>query len=431
MKFRVTLGTHGAPELFDRFLSIIGPEPWRKRYRNLLQQAQNNPLMRGFIGRRHVVELITGDLLKQGAAGRPIAIDLNSRDHYTTFSFVAGVVLIYDGLSDAGKKRLAGSLLGGLNTDQGMRPLQNELETATHLMNVDFDVVFNDLEGGVPGFDFLATRDGVELEVECKSVSGDLGRQVHERRMADLSAAIQRQLQTSDAPEGGWLVRLKIPARLPSDPATLEAIAGSVIGTIAGGPSSEFAGCRAELIPFDLAASPFSGDSDAVTEDVVRHFTDEQLGSPNPSVFVAFAPRKRAIVVAVESDKRDRVVGQLIETLKDVAKGQFSGSRAAILVVHFLELDADAMLELARHDQTDPAKAPALQLATNLFFRSEARSHIHTVVYRSRGTLNSTALAGVQEQGPTYSFTNRSHAHGGDPRYMPFRVPPPTHASGS
>src|SRR5690349_10382996 len=100
MKFRVTVGTHEAPELLDRFLSILGAEPWERRHRTLLQQTRNNPLIRGFIARRHVVELIVGALLEQRAIGRPVGIDLNSRDHYTTFSFIAGVVLIYDGLSD-------------------------------------------------------------------------------------------------------------------------------------------------------------------------------------------------------------------------------------------------------------------------------------------------------------------------------------------
>jgi hypothetical protein len=112
-----------------------------------------------------------------------------------------------------------------------------------------------------------------------------------------------------------------------------------------------------------------------VTEEKVRRFVNERLGIPNPSAFTLFAPPDRAVVVVVESEKRDRVVDELLDTLKYAAKGQFSGGRAAVLVVQFLELDADAILAIARRDSTDRAQASALQIATNKFFESPARSH--------------------------------------------------------
>jgi hypothetical protein len=351
-----------------------------------------------------------------------VPLDLTSPEHYTAFAFIAPLVLIYDRLCPAAEKRLAGSLQGGLNTDQGLRPLQNEIEVATHLMQSGFDIAFNDLEGGSPGFDFLAARCDVELEVECKSVSGDLGRQVHERRMAQVSDAIMRRLPAAlDGVAGGRLVRVTIPARLPSDGTALAKIADSVKAAVEKATPVATAECKVEVSTFELAASPFSGEAGAVTREEVRTFVNERLGIANPNAFVMFAPRQHAVVVVVESEKRDRVVDQLLDTLKDAAKGQFSGDRAAVLVVQFLELDADAMLAVAQRDSTDAAKASALQIATNLYFQSTARSHIHTVVYRSHGTVMSTA-ADVQERGPTYVFTNPSHPRAGDARYRPFAI---------
>ena len=115
--------------------------------------------------------------------------------------------------------------------------------------------------------------------------------------------------------------------------------------------------------------------------------------------------------------------------LKTAAKTQFTGERPAVLVVQFLELSAANLLELASHDTTDPAKAPALQLASNLFFENPARSHIHTLVHRAQSELRVSVATSAdrvdhsyQEQGPTYAFKNPNHPFRDDPRYSLFPV---------
>ena len=67
----------------------------------------------------------------------------------------------------------------------------SEMATAAHLMRRHCDVEFHDLETG-GGFDFLANRAGATLEVECKMVSGDLGRQIHRKRVLELQERLQR-----------------------------------------------------------------------------------------------------------------------------------------------------------------------------------------------------------------------------------------------
>ena len=68
-------------------------------------------------------------------------------------------------------------LVDGLQSDKGLLPLQHEMTTITHLLLNGFNVTCHDLENN-GGFDFLASRDGVEVEVECKMVSGDIGKQL-------------------------------------------------------------------------------------------------------------------------------------------------------------------------------------------------------------------------------------------------------------
>jgi hypothetical protein len=83
----------------------------------------------------------------------------------------------------------------------------------THLNQKGFDVTFQDIDHG-GGFDFLAVKDGVELEVECKSASGDLGRQVHRRRMIELSRHLQSVIKEALTSQGGRLVRVLLPGSL-------------------------------------------------------------------------------------------------------------------------------------------------------------------------------------------------------------------------
>ena len=420
MRFSVDLETNDAPRLFDRFLQILGSEPWEKRYRILRDQLRTNPLLFDFVARRHGIELAIGRLLEIRSA-TSLRLDVYAPADYAALSFVAAVVLIYDGLTSTGNTRVAGLLRDGLNTDRGLRPFQSEIATATHLVNAGFDVTFRDLEGE-PGFDFLAIRDGAELEVECKSVSSDLGRQVHERRMADLSNRVLNGLSSGvDEVTGGHLIRITLPARLPADHAALESIAASAVAAFRNTSPPTATACPIELRTFDMTASPFSRrQPDDVTQDDVRQFVEEQIGLSNVHTCVRLSPGRCAIVVVVDSQKHDRVVTELVRNLKAAAE-QFSRQRPALLVVQFLDLEADAMTELAHHDSNDPAKASALQRATSLFLLSPERSHILTVVYRSHGTLTIGGM-GIQEQGPTYRFTNSAHPKAADPKYLPFAM---------
>ena len=109
--------------------------------------------------------------------------------------------------------------------------------------------------------------------------------------------------------------------------------------------------------------------------------------------------------------------------LKRAAKGQFTKTRPAVLVVQFLDLGPGGLLRVAAKDSTDPSRASALQIATSRFLQGPGRVHLHTLVYRSTGDLQQTGLVAgrqlirsYQEQGPTYSFRNSNHPMAADKR---------------
>src|SRR2546427_229981 len=150
MRISPTLDVESIPSLLSRFLSIIGPDPWLKRYRSLHDQVRANPLLASYFGDCHEVELRLGEFLDAARSTSPMTATLADPRDYALFSFIAPVVLIHEQLTDLGKNRVAGVLRDGLKSD--LRPFRSEIETVTHLMHRGFDVSLQDIDHG-HGFD--------------------------------------------------------------------------------------------------------------------------------------------------------------------------------------------------------------------------------------------------------------------------------------
>jgi len=58
-----------------------------------------------------------------------------------------------------------------------LAPFAHELAVPVHLWSAGFDVQFADIEGR-SRFDILERKDDLELEIDCKTASGDVGRQI-------------------------------------------------------------------------------------------------------------------------------------------------------------------------------------------------------------------------------------------------------------
>src|SRR5262249_39560731 len=139
---------------------------------------------------------------------------VNDTEYYRLISFMVGIVRAHQRLSARGRTRLRGMLLDGLKSDHGLLALENEIATALHLLSRGFDVEFHDIEEG-SGVDFIARQGGVEIEVECKMISGDLGRKVHRHRAIALFGLLAEiSKRTYSAATRGLLVRIALPDRL-------------------------------------------------------------------------------------------------------------------------------------------------------------------------------------------------------------------------
>lgn len=420
MRFVPEMNAEQIPSLMSRFLAILGPEPWLKRYRALHTEIRKNSILGPLLVERHGLEFTLGELLEPGTPLHPI--DLSLPPHYRLATFAAMVALIYDHLDAAGQKRIAGLLRDGLRKNRGLLPFMNEIETVVHLLKMGFDVAFADIEAS-GRFDFLISRDEIEMEVECKSVSNDLGRKIHPRRMRELAGRVQPALREAlPARSGGVLMRVILPGRLPDEEGPFRQIADTISHSIRTGvglpgPSP----CTIELRPFELSEMP-PGEPH-IDEAALREWVTNKTRDRNPHVLYAYRPRQSGVVIVVQSREPDEVVAGLMHELKRAAKGQFTKTRPAVLVVQFLDLDPGGLGRVAARDSTDPTRASALQIATSRFLRGPGRAHIHTLVYRSTGDLHQTGrvaggklIRSYQEQGRTYSFRNLNHPMAADRR---------------
>jgi hypothetical protein len=298
---------------------------------------------------------------------------------------------------------------------------------AAHLMRRGFDVRFSDMQTG-RDFDFLAERDGAVLEVECKTVSGDLGRKIHLRRLYQLSGRAYRLLdQALDRRNGGQLARILLPERLHGTDQQLHAICECLAQALDNG--SPIVGpdpCTVDYRAFSLVGSPFETTSPKeIRREDVRQYVQRAVGLAIENAALVFRPRSGVVILAVESRQKDAVIDGLVRQLKDSVKRQFSGTRPGIVCVKFLDLTQRDLLEIVEQDGSE--QPSALRIASSYLLNREDWKPIHTLAYftpgdrvASVGNDGQVMTRSVQEQGHTYTFENTNNPMAGDTRYSIF-----------
>lgn len=407
--------------LLNKFIQITGGVPWEKKFEWLQNEIVANSYMKEWLQERHSMEAKLHELLiEERQTGRfPLAVQ--DVQQYRLYGFVTAVARIFDGLSMVGRARLKGMLLDGLKSTNGLVSLQHEMTTAIHLMSRGFDVEFYDMEKG-SGVDFIARRDGVEIEVECKVFTCDIGRKIHKRHVFALYKALESTVNPIyKVATKGLFVRIRLPSRLTANTNQHKEIVSTVSKAVVNGAEvTRSSACSVEVKDFDLGSSPFMVNKhEELSQEKVTEFVERQFGTSDQNLMILFSPQKRALLISVESEDLDAVLKGIERQLRESAKGQFSKTRAGMLAVQFLDLTSNHLLELGQLDTSSPSKATDLQLMTSAFLASQNRNHIHTVVYRSHGELGAVGgeSASLIERGHTYFFRNYNNWAYDDARY--------------
>jgi hypothetical protein len=183
-------------------------------------------------------------------------------------------------------------------SDNGLAAFAHELAVAVHLWTEDFDVEFTDIEDRTR-FDILARRAGIELEVDCKTASGDLGRQIHRGRALELFNRICPAVDALLEKGRSRTVDIVLPGRLHGAEPYMNAVAKGVSDAILQDKSQSIA----DIVDVSLGEFDLRGPPTQQALENVAH-----LGHPNSNAMGRGNHRQRAAaVVVVSSRKPDKV----------------------------------------------------------------------------------------------------------------------------
>jgi hypothetical protein len=326
------------------------------------------------------------------------------------------VKLVHERLSETGRSKLQSNVRDGLQDDKGLGPLATELRTGSQLMRRGFEVEFTDLEGR-ERYDLLVSNGKLEIEIDCKAPSGDVGRCIHGRRFRAFANALMPSLQELAECGEGRLVHVTIAGNLHGD-RKFERKLVEETGRVLRGEitvEDEDPLITVSVRTFDVAGSPFE-QKQPVPVDIVSEFLKNRFGLENVNAICNWRPGRGAVIMSMQSIKGDHVVDGIYRQLKDSAQTQFSSCRPAILCVHLRAVTVPQLRELAK----DPVNGLAA-IATRLF-SGDKRGHLACVSFVApSGTLTRTQsiTAGVlrtshQDIGAAYVFANPRHPLGLD-----------------
>jgi hypothetical protein len=354
------------------------------------------------------------------------AVDLGA-----LYSFVGITARVFSRLPTHGQYELKSRLAGALKDNVGLSPLGFEMRTVAHLMARGFDVEFHDLcEGG--GYDFLAKDKEIAFEVECKSVSGDLGHRVHTHRQYQLIPYVLDKMQR---PENRGIVRLlvaTVPDRLHGAHEFLSAVAATIGQALEKSAGAEGETCAVSYHELPILGSPFDCESPTrITEDDVRDYCNRVVGDEVGHTIMTFSPRQSATIIAVRSMQPNSPLMGVYRYLKEAARHQLSGSRPGAICVQFRNMTSAELRDLAAHP-AQSGKPTGLQLMTAKFYDSTARDHVHTIAYVAPGLFvrhqsvtfdaqGAIQTTHVSEDTASYVFINKRHPDVNDPRYSVFK----------
>jgi hypothetical protein len=439
MHFPVDMQLSALPALLSRLIAITGAAAWTQREKDFSRQIAQNPVISRYLdiqfaleramihARRHVAN--TGRLPSILDPAAPNSLG-------ALYSFAAMLAGVFGRLPPNAQNSLRRRLSGALRDNIGLAPLAFEMRTATHFMAAGFDVEFSDLcEGG--GFDLLARNKKIEIEIECKSASGDLGRQIHLVRQYQLGPHLTSTMTSHRKVGSVQLIIAMLPGRLHGQRDFMTSVANRIREGIETRESyPDYHPCSVTYNDFSIVDSPFDCTTpfqidDFAVADYFKRVVNEDVGH----TIMTVSPRRSATVVALRSATPDKFLRALHRNLREAAASQLSGTRPGIICVQFRNLTAAQLREVAAAPM-QTGKPNGLQLMTADFFAGEGRRHVHTLAYTAPGEFsgNRSYQLGpggaflvrntvIGEDAGSYTFTNKKHPQAEAPEYQVFDRP--------
>jgi hypothetical protein len=383
MNFLTDASPEELPYFLSRFIQIVEFDKLRRRLIHL-QERSEDIAWRAFSFERLGMEMALAHTLNYKRVTGRFPDILKSPDHYRIFSFMATVVKIYDRLSQMGKTRLRGELKKALDQEDGFNSLAFEMRIATQLIRSGFDLTFSDLEG-LSRYDFLASKKDKILEIECKFISPDIGRKIHQRKFHQLAEAIKPALDAAIATSnvGGVLVDIRLPDRLNVQVEEVAKLRDAVTQALLANENTQTATFSVARRNFNISMSPLRHGKHyphLLTE--MKDFVETKLEVSNPHIMIRGELRRNAaVIISVSSRKSDTVLDSIHSKALRSAADQLTGKNTGIVCMHFSALTEREIQELS---------AIPSGLTGIIYKTLKNRPHIHGVTLMTSGTVQSS-----------------------------------------
>lgn len=337
--------------------------------------------------------------LRERAGGAFQVPPIRSEAQYDAYVLVPQFVQLYAAGSDTARHALVRRMHGAIRNPDDMRAIQAEWVVAVHLQRQGFHIEFPEMTGSGT-FDLLAQRNGIELEAECKSISGDKGNPIHRREAGGAQAALRADIEPiAKNLNAGLLVRIIARGRVPKSPAGVTALCEQVKHAILSATPAATPDLEVRLQDFAIAGSPFVSAN--VDEGSVHAFV-ERLGATNKDLMVFYSPGKRAMILTLESEKPSRLVASVIDTVKDACDRQLTGTRAGAVFIMLEGLTAAELQEVGE----EQGEATPLRRATSRFLDKRRHSHLMCLAYLANAPLMRGVDGSITRGGSSYFFEN-------------------------
>ncbi len=417
MRIDTTVTAVQLPSIFRNLFTIAPWEWWQRREKELKGREEKNPYLTAYFDENFSLERALFQAIKYRKATTryPSISGAASIGYYQLYSFTHAIVNTHAHLSSRGQTRLRGSLKDGLNSEYGLTPVALEMAVAVHLWSTGFDVDFTDMEGRGQ-FDFLANREGIELEVDCKTASGDVGRSIHRYRMLELLKLCQPAIDECLARGGGTIIRITLPGALHGREDYMKDVAALAIAATKPGKDLDAVGvANIKMTTFQMDKGPFQHNRRPTQAELID-FVPRSPNGHAPHVMSVHRPHEVAVVVIVESQRPDKVLQGIYRSLKDSAARQFTRTRPALLALRLIDLTHTQLLELAVQQEH------GLSAIANRLFAGPERQHLYGLVImspsQSLDVNPPTKLQPeiIQDRWSALLYRNHKHPLAADPR---------------
>ncbi|MBI2253384.1 MAG: hypothetical protein HYU58_02060 [Proteobacteria bacterium] len=347
----------------------------------LAKWQDRSPIYDEYLQERHGIELAYRDVAAHRTQTGRVIWPPSDIANIKLYNMALSANEIHARLSASGKRNLVSSIRKALNSEFGFGPFAFEMQIAIHLMRRGFDVTCHDMEEG-GGFDFLAIKDGLELEVECKHISGDVGRRIHRRRLLQLGELLFPQVDAVlDQLEGGIWVDVILADRLTGTVEDHRTIVSGIVAVVRRDNEVDNQICQitARRRAYNPGHSVF-GNPQRVTTDDIAQFFEVPRDFFNSNILVLLRPSRAVACINIKCEQGDIVLEKIGRRMAEDANRQFTKQRPAMLCAHLSDLKREHLSEI----YGDGAGGPFRHTIEDVMAR---RPWLHTVAVTATGSM--------------------------------------------